>query len=172
MDIGWQFWAGVGIGAYIGWGYRRLWQTLVTAGLLPTRQRPLRLVRNDYTPPSAPEPLDHTDRWRESVREFLFWGNMCGFSERVMMAEGVASRPIIRRYRGLLAAGGLLTVTERGGTTWRAPWNYPRARVMLKHKYLTLPYPKHAPWPLRRAWLTAQMAQAGADGAGAPQEAK
>jgi len=167
MDT-WEFWAGIGIGAYLGWGYRRILTVLRrNLGLpdSPPVQRRLRLVRNDYTPPSAPEPLDHSARWRESVREYLFWGNMCGFAERTMLAEGVASRPIIRRYREFLSSAGLLTVTERGGTTWRPPWNYPRVRAMLKHHYLSLPYPEHAPWPLRRAWLAAQMAQAGADGA-------
>lgn len=163
-----SFAGGLAVGVYLGWGYRHLWETFKhNAGLiLPQPQRRLRLVRNDFTPPSAPEPLDHADRWRESVRAFLFWGNLCNFSERTMLAEGVASRPSIRRYRAFLAKSGLLAVTERGVTSWRRPWNYPTARAMLKHNFLALPFPEHSPWPLRRAWITAQAAQAGADGAG------
>lgn len=166
------FTAGLGIGVYLGAGYRRLWAVVKynlgrgepePAPRLP----PLRLVKEySVTSPARIEPVDHRDEWNRAVLDFAFWSNMCGMAEARVFAHGVASRPSIRAYRRWFAERELWVVTERGATTWVRGWNYPRLRAEITHGVLSLPYPEHKPWPLRMAWRAAQTAQRSADGAG------
>lgn len=163
MDWG-TFAAGLGVGVYLGWGYRRLWATVRhNLGLSDPEpdQQPAapRLVVNATTVSSAPAPDDLTDEWNRALAVFALWGDLCGWSERRMCEAGFASRPSIRRYRSFMAAQELLVVTERGGTTWVRDWNRHKLRVSLAHKLIALPYPSHRPWPLRARWQTAQTAR-------------
>lgn len=169
MDWG-AFAAGLGVGVYLGWGYRRLWATVrhnLGLGEPEPDQRPAapRLVVNSTAVASAPAPDDLTDEWNRALSVFALWGDLCGWSERKMLAEGVASRPSIRNYRAFMAEQELLVVIERGDTTWTREWNRHRLRVSLTHRLIALPYPAHRPWPLRARWQTAQTAQRSASGA-------
>lgn len=168
------FAAGLGIGVYLGWGYRRLWAVLrhnlgrgepEPAAPLP----PIRLVSvHAVTSPARIETEGHREAWDRAITDVAFWGDILGWSERRMLSEGVASRRSIRAYRGFLADHKLLVVTERGATCWVRGWDRHRLRVSIYRRLLSLPYPEHEPWPLRMAWRSAQMAQrsaAGADGA-------
>lgn len=168
------FTAGLGLGVYLGWGYRRLWLVVKhnvdfgekePAAKLPA----LRLVdRHAVTVATVMEQPDTREAWDTAVTDYAFWGDLCRWSERRMLAEGIASRPSIRHYRAFLAAARLLIVAERGSTAWAYGWDRHRLRVSLRRRLLSLPYPAHEPWPLRMRWRAgemAQMAQAGADGA-------
>lgn len=171
MDWG-AFAAGLGVGVYLGWGYRRLWavvrHNLGWRDAEPAEAPPsaLRVVsQHAYTSPAQIEPADRREAWDRAVKVMALWGDLCGWSERELMAQGVASRPSIIKYRAFLARQELLVVTERGRTTWVSGMDRHRFYWLIKSRMIALPYPEHEPWPLRLRWRTAQPAQRSADGA-------
>lgn len=137
----WQFVAGLAVGAYLGWGYQRIWAVLRhNVGWRDPEppapaQTKLRLVANDITPPSAPMADDEDSRWRLYLTSYAFHGSYYGWSWRALGPDGAG---VVRRrawevYRELLVAMGELAPLDNGELVWAHGRSYSLLRARVKY---------------------------------------
>lgn len=146
-------------------GYLNRFSIEMIRGILfgPPRAKPLRLVpmrTYAYTAPASIEPMDHSAQWRVWTHRFITFSEMVSRERGKRIdrlpsyrdyAAALGDRRFdrhLRPYIQLLAAHGVIVVSERGGAWWAMGKAGRRAALPY------LPYPRDARpprWPFYAA---------------------
>ena len=107
--------------------------------------RPARLVYGYTSPVMAMPTATLAEQWRINISAFMLQADLCGLTERRLVQAGVCSARGYREYARLLKSAGIWVIRERSETRWAAGWCGARARVELRRRRLSLPYPAKEP---------------------------
>lgn len=145
-----QFILGVGVGVFIGSGWRFVYEfaTRNVHGLKWPSVRPLRAVNMRaettlfaQTVDASIEPGHIPLMWKSRMRAFVFHAEMCKASARGLKARIGLDRPRQMPYLNLLIDAGLLRVKPRETSVWLTDWT-------TRHRAIaTLPYPRNVEPP-------------------------
>lgn len=146
MDV--QFILGVGVGVFIGSGYRFLYdfaRDKVQWGSKPIRAVDTRQETRVFAASVAVsiEPEHIPLMWRSRMRAFLFHAEQCRTpcNARELKERIGLDRPRQLAYINLLKEAKLIAIPPRGKAVWTTDWATRRKAL------ITLPYPRNTEPP-------------------------